>query len=74
MSEVAGRMAIQQGAKYLEKPRKGRGVLLGGVPGVPPGRVLVLGGGVSGTQAAKMAAGSVRTSPSWTSIWTGFAG
>lgn len=57
MSEVAGRMAIQQGAKYLEKPRKGRGVLLGGVPGVPPGRVLVLGGGVSGTQAAKMAAG-----------------
>ena len=50
-------MAIQQGAKYLEKPRKGRGVLLGGVPGVPPGRVLVLGGGVSGTQAAKMAAG-----------------
>ena len=57
MSEVAGRMAIQQGAKYLEKPRKGRGVLLGGVPGVPPGRVLVLGAGVAGTQAAKMAAG-----------------
>ena len=49
MSEVAGRMAIQQGAKYLEKPRKGRGVLLGGVPGVPPGRVLVLGGDVSCT-------------------------
>lgn len=57
MSEVAGRMAIQQGAKYLEKPVKGRGVLLGGVPGVPPGRVLVLGGGIVGTQAAKMAAG-----------------
>ena len=57
MSEVAGRMAIQQGAKYLEKPRRGRGVLLGGVPGVPPGRVLVLGAGVAGTQAAKMAAG-----------------
>ena len=57
MSEVAGRMAIQQGAKYLEKPVKGRGVLLGGVPGVPPGRVLVLGAGVVGTQAAKMAAG-----------------
>ena len=57
MSEVAGRMAIQQGAKYLEKPAKGRGVLLGGVPGVPPGKVLVLGGGVVGTQAAKMAAG-----------------
>jgi alanine dehydrogenase len=57
MSEVAGRMAIQEGAKYLEKPMKGRGVLLGGVPGVPPAKVLVLGGGVVGTQAAKMAAG-----------------
>lgn len=57
MSEVAGRMSIQQGAKYLEKPIKGRGVLLGGVPGVPPGKVLVLGGGVVGMQAAKMAAG-----------------
>jgi len=57
MSEVAGRMAIQQGAKYLEKPVKGRGVLLGGVPGVPPGRVLVLGAGVVGIQSAKMAAG-----------------
>jgi alanine dehydrogenase len=57
MSEVAGRMAIQQGAKYLEKPMKGRGVLLGGVPGVNPAKVLVLGGGVVGTQAAKMAAG-----------------
>lgn len=57
MSEVAGRMAIQQGAKYLEKPVKGRGVLLGGVPGVPPGKVLILGGGIVGTQAAKMAAG-----------------
>lgn len=57
MSEVAGRMAIQQGAKFLEKPQKGRGVLLGGVPGVPPAKVLVLGGGIVGTQAAKMAAG-----------------
>ncbi|WP_369998419.1 alanine dehydrogenase [Winogradskyella sp.] len=57
MSEVAGRMAVQQGAKYLEKPIKGRGVLLGGVPGVPPGKVLVLGAGVVGIQAAKMAAG-----------------
>ncbi len=57
MSEVAGRMAIQEGAKYLEKPVKGRGVLLGGVPGVAPGRVMVLGGGIVGTQAAKMAAG-----------------
>jgi len=57
MSEVAGRMAIQQGAKYLEKPIKGRGILLGGVPGVPPGKVLILGAGVVGIQAAKMAAG-----------------
>ena len=57
MSEVAGRMSIQQGAKYLEKPLKGRGILLGGVPGVQPARVLILGGGVVGTQAAKMAAG-----------------
>ena len=57
MSEVAGRMAVQEGAKYLEKPMKGRGVLLGGVPGVPPAKVLVLGGGIVGTQSAKMAAG-----------------
>ncbi len=57
MSEVAGRMAVQEGAKYLEKPQGGLGVLLGGVPGVKPGRVLILGGGVVGTNAAKMAAG-----------------
>lgn len=57
MSEVAGRMAIQEGAKYLEKPMGGRGILLGGVPGVAPAKVLVLGGGIVGTQAAKMAAG-----------------
>lgn len=57
MSEVAGRMSIQEGAKYLEKPMKGRGILLGGVPGVKPANVLVLGGGIVGTQAAKMAAG-----------------
>lgn len=57
MSEVAGRMSIQQGAKYLEKPIKGRGILLGGVPGVAPGRVLILGAGVVGVQAAKMASG-----------------
>lgn len=57
MSEVAGRMSIQEGAKYLEKPMKGRGILLGGVPGVAPANVLVLGGGIVGTQAAKMAAG-----------------
>lgn len=57
MSEVAGRMSIQQGAKYLEKPIKGRGILLGGVPGVQPAKVLVLGGGIVGKQAAKMAAG-----------------
>ncbi|MEM8584572.1 MAG: alanine dehydrogenase [Bacteroidota bacterium] len=57
MSEVAGRMSIQNGAKYLEKPMGGRGVLLGGVPGVMPAKVMVLGGGVVGTQAAQMAAG-----------------
>ena len=57
MSEVAGRMAVQEGAKYLEKLSGGRGVLLGGVPGVPPANVVVLGGGVVGTNAAKMAAG-----------------
>ena len=57
MSEVAGRMAIQEGAKYLEKPQQGKGILLGGVPGVPPAKVRVLGGGIVGTQAAKMAAG-----------------
>ncbi len=58
MSEVAGRMAIQEGAKYLEKPSGGRGILLGGVPGVKPAKVVILGGGVVGTNAAKMAAGT----------------
>jgi len=57
MSEVAGRMAIQQGAKYLEMTQGGNGVLLGGVPGVDPGNVLIIGGGVVGTNAAKMACG-----------------
>lgn len=57
MSEVAGRMAAQEGAKYLEKPVGGRGILLGGVPGVRPAKVMVLGGGVVGTNAAKMASG-----------------
>jgi alanine dehydrogenase len=57
MSEVAGRMSVQEGAKYLEKPMKGRGILLGGVPGVKPAKVLILGGGVVGTNAAKIAAG-----------------
>jgi len=57
MSEVAGRMAVQEGAKYLEKLYGGRGILLGGVPGVPPARVVILGGGVVGVNAAKMAAG-----------------
>jgi alanine dehydrogenase len=57
MSEVAGRMAIQQGAKYLEMAQGGHGVLLGGVPGVDPGTVVILGGGVVGTNAAKMACG-----------------
>lgn len=57
MSEVAGRMATQQGAKYLEMAQGGHGILLGGVPGVDPGTVLVIGGGVVGTHAAKMACG-----------------
>jgi alanine dehydrogenase len=57
MSEVAGRMAVQEGAKYLEKLYGGRGVLLGGVPGVAPAKVVVLGGGIVGINAAKMAAG-----------------
>jgi alanine dehydrogenase len=57
MSEVAGRMAIQQGAKYLEMAQGGHGVLLGGVPGVDPGTVVVIGGGVVGINAAKMACG-----------------
>jgi len=57
MSEVAGRMSVQEGAKYLEKTFGGYGVLLGGVPGVPPANVLIIGGGIVGTEAAKMAAG-----------------
>ncbi|MFN4242323.1 MAG: alanine dehydrogenase [Tepidisphaerales bacterium] len=57
MSEIAGKMSIQEGAKYLEKPMMGRGILLGGVPGVEPAKVVVLGGGASGTNAAKVAAG-----------------
>ncbi len=57
MSEVAGRMAVQEGAKYLEAATGGSGILLGGVPGVFPAKVLILGGGVVGTEAARMAAG-----------------
>lgn len=57
MSEVAGRMSIQQGAKFLERPFEGRGILLGGVPGVLPANVVVLGGGIVGANAAKVAAG-----------------
>lgn len=57
MSEVAGRMSIQQGAKFLERPQEGRGILLGGVAGVLPAQVLILGGGVVGANAAKVAAG-----------------
>lgn len=57
MSEVAGRMSIQEGAKYLEEPMKGRGILLGGVPGVSPAEVVILGAGVVGSNACKMAAG-----------------
>lgn len=58
MSEIAGRLSVQQGAKYLEKPFGGRGVLLGGVPGVEKGRVTVIGGGIVGTNACKMAVGT----------------
>ncbi len=54
MSEVAGRMAIQEGAKYLERPMEGRGILLGGVPGVAPANVAVIGGGICGANAARM--------------------
>jgi alanine dehydrogenase len=57
MSEIAGKMSVQEGAKYLEKPMSGRGILLGGVPGVAPANVVILGGGVVGTAAAKIAAG-----------------
>src|SRR5260370_6539142 len=57
MSEVAGRMSIQEGAKYLERPCEGRGILLGGVPGVLPAIVVILGGGIVGANAAKVAAG-----------------
>src|SRR5207302_5650174 len=57
MSEIEGKMSIQEGAKYLEKPMMGRGILLGGVPGVAPAHVVILGAGVVGTQAAKVAAG-----------------
>src|SRR5262249_11944655 len=57
MSEVAGRMSIQEGAKFLERPFEGRGILLGGVPGVKPANVVVLGGGIVGANAAKVAAG-----------------
>lgn len=58
MSEVAGRMSVQVGATYLEKERGGRGILLGGVPGVPPANVCIIGGGIVGTNAAKIALGS----------------
>ena len=57
MSEVAGRMAVQVGAVYLERPNGGRGILLGGVPGVAPANVVILGGGVVGHNSAKMAVG-----------------
>ncbi len=57
MSEVAGRMAVQEGAKYLEKPMRGKGILLGGIPGVASANIVILGGGIVGTNAAKVAAG-----------------
>ena len=58
MSQIAGRLSVQEGAKYLEKPFGGRGILLGGVPGIRKGKVVILGGGISGTQACKMALGT----------------
>jgi alanine dehydrogenase len=58
MSEVAGRLSVQLGAQYLERPNHGRGVLIGGVPGVPPAEVLIIGGGIVGTNAAKVALGT----------------
>jgi len=58
MSEVAGRLSVQVGAQYLERPNHGRGVLIGGVPGVPPAEVLIIGGGIVGTNAAKVALGT----------------
>jgi len=64
MSEIAGKMSIQEGAKYLEKPMMGRGILLGGVPGVAPAHVVVLGAGIVGTNAAKVAAGLGATASS----------
>ena len=57
MSEVAGRMSVQEGAKFLERPQEGRGILLGGVPGVEPAHIAILGGGVVGKNAAQIAAG-----------------
>ncbi len=57
MSEVAGRMAVQEGAKFLEKPMEGRGILLAGIPGVPPATIVIIGGGIVGTNAARIAAG-----------------
>jgi alanine dehydrogenase len=69
MGEVAGPMAIQEGAKYLERAQGGHGVLLGGVPGVDPGTVLIIGGGVVGLSAARWPAGWGPMSICWTWIW-----
>ena len=69
MSEIAGKMSIQEGAKYLERPMMGRGILLGGVPGVAPANVVILGAGVVGHNAAKIAAGlGANVAGSWISI------
>ncbi len=65
MSEVAGRMSVQEGARFLEKPQGGRGVLLGGVPGVRPAKVLVLGAGVVGRHAARVGGGVGADGPHW---------
>ena len=66
MSEIAGRLSVQEGAKYLEKQSGGRGILLAGVPGVLRGRISIIGGGVVGTNAAKSPSVSEPTSPSST--------
>ncbi len=73
MSEIAGRMSVVVGAYFLAKHEGGKGVLLGGVPGVLPGKVVVIGGGTAGVNAARMATGLARTSPSWRWMWSACA-
>lgn len=73
MSEIAGRMAVQEGAKYLERPQGGLGVLLGGVPGVLPGKVLILGGGWSAPMRPRSPRAWGLACASWISTWSAFA-